>query len=164
MSVPTTPSSADQITPTTSKNLDDACQDVEAKIGRTDNKASLLLAFNGAVLAGLAGIADKDLPAAAQLVGGAAVLSFGASAVLLLLVVRPNLGGRGRVVREGFPCWAQLSEEGLIHAMRQDTRAIRVQALSLIAVAKFERLARAVDLILAALALLLVAAVLAAIG
>ncbi|MEV7082421.1 Pycsar system effector family protein [Streptomyces sp. NPDC093516] len=146
------------------KNLDDACHDVEAKISRTDNKASLLLAFDGAVLAGLTSAADKDLPLPAQFTGGAAVLAFATSAVLLLLVVRPNLGGRGRVVREGFPCWAQMSEDTLLNTMRQDTRLTRVKALSIIAVIKFERLARAVDLILAALALLLVAAVLAVTG
>lgn len=69
---------------------------------------------------------------------------------------------------------AQLSEEDLLSAMRQDTRAVRVQALSRIAVAKFERLARAavdplddlrrVDIILAVLALLLITAVLAVVG
>ncbi|MGW6841313.1 hypothetical protein [Streptomyces sp. NPDC054958] len=42
--------------------------------------------------------------------------------------------------------------------MREDTRAIRVRALSTIAVRKYRRLTRAVDTILAALALLLVAA------
>jgi hypothetical protein len=141
------------------KNLDDACHDVEAKISRTDSKASLLLAFNGAVLAGLASVADKDLPLPAQFAGGAAVLALAASAVLLLLVVRPNLGGRGRVVREGFPCWARMSEDDLLNAMRHDTRATRVRSLSIIAVAKFQRLALAVDVILAALALLTVAAI-----
>jgi Family of unknown function (DUF5706) len=146
------------------KNLDDACHDVEAKISRTDNKASLLLAFDGAVLAGLASVADKKLPPTAQLAGAAAVLALAAAAVLLLLVVRPNLGGRGRVVREGFPRWAQLSEDALLNVMREDTRATRVRSLSILAVAKFERLARAVDTILAALALLLVAAVLAVAG
>ncbi|MFF1545997.1 Pycsar system effector family protein [Streptomyces sp. NPDC058291] len=147
-----------------SKNLDDACHDVEAKITRTDSKASLLLAFDGAVLAGLASVADQDLPLSAQIAGGLAVLALAAAAVLLLLVVRPNLGGRGRVIREGFPCWAQLSEDDLITAMRTDTRVTRVKSLSLIAVAKFERLTRAVDTILAALALLLAAAVLAVAG
>lgn len=48
--------------------------------------------------------------------------------------------------------------------MGQDTRVIRVRALSLIALAKFERLARADDIILAALALLLVAAILTIVG
>ncbi|MEW2623644.1 Pycsar system effector family protein [Streptomyces sp. NPDC048106] len=146
------------------KNLDDACHDVEAKISRTDSKASLLLAFDGAVLAGLASVADKNLPLPAQVAGGAAVLALVASAVLLLLVVRPNLGGRGRVIREGFPSWAQLSEDDLLDTMRQDTRLTRVRSLSILAVAKFERLTRAVDLILAALALLLVTAVLTVTG
>ncbi|MGW7513118.1 Pycsar system effector family protein [Streptomyces massasporeus] len=164
MATPTTSTATGPSTPTVDKALDDACHDVEAKIGRCDSKASLLLAFNGAVLAGLASAADKDLPRPAQLVGGCAVLTLAVSAVLLLLIVRPNLGGRGRVVREGFPRWAELSEEDLLNAMGQDTRVIRVRALSLIALAKFERLARAVDIILAALALLLVAAILTIVG
>ncbi|MGW1596977.1 Pycsar system effector family protein [Streptomyces sp. NPDC002343] len=146
------------------KNLNEACADVEAKISRTDNKSSLLLAFDGAVLAGLASVAGEDLPMPAQLVGGAAVLALADAAVLLLLVVRPDLGGRGRIIREGFPCWAQMSEDELLQAMHQDTRLTRVRTLSIIAVAKFQRLARAVDIILAALALLLVAAVLAVAG
>lgn len=147
------------------KNLDIACAMVTSEIARTDSKASLLLAFDGAVLAGLASIADKHLSPPAQLVGGAAVLTLAAAAVLLLLVVRPNLGGRGRIIREGFPCWAQTrSEDDLLATMSEDTRATRIRSLSIIAVAKYERLARAVDTILAALALTLVAAVLAATG
>ncbi|MEV8529208.1 Pycsar system effector family protein [Streptomyces sp. NPDC052000] len=146
------------------QNLDEALHDVESKINRTDSKASLLLAFDGAALAGLASIADKQLPLPSRLVGGAAVLALVAAAVLLLLVVRPNLGGKSRTVREGFPRWAQLSEDALLAAMREDTRVMRVRTLSIIAVAKFERLAHAVDLILAALALLLTAAALAVAG
>ncbi|WJV51789.1 Pycsar system effector family protein [Streptomyces flavofungini] len=91
-------------------------------------------------------------------------LALAVAAVLLLLVVRPNLGGRGRVVREGFPCWAQLDEDGIRASMGRDTRATRVKTLSTIAVAKYQRLTRAVDTILAALALLLIAAVLAVTG
>lgn len=67
------------------KNLDDACHDVEAKISRTDSEAPLLLAIDGAILAGLAGVVDKELPLPAQFVGGAAVLALVAAAVLLLL-------------------------------------------------------------------------------
>ncbi|MFI9080952.1 Pycsar system effector family protein [Streptomyces sioyaensis] len=160
----TSPSAAPLATRDPDKNLDAACATVTTEIGRTDSKASLLLAFDGAVLAGLASLADKKLPLPTQLAGGAAVLALAAAAVLLLLVVRPNLGGKGRVVREGFPCWAQLHEDALLTAMREDTRATRVRSLSLIAVAKFERLARAVDAILAALFLLLVAAALAVTG
>lgn len=148
----------------TDKNLDQGCATVTTEISRTDSKASLLLAFDGAALAGLASLADTDLPLPAQLTGGTAVLALATAAALLLLVVRPNLGGDGRVVREGFPCWAQMDENALLTAMRQDTRATRIKSLSTIAAAKFHRLARAVDIILAALALLLVAAVFAATG
>ncbi|MFI0915484.1 Pycsar system effector family protein [Streptomyces abikoensis] len=145
----------------TSANLDAACTTVSSEIARTDSKASLLLAFDGAVLAGLASLADKKLPLPAQVAGGAAVLTLAAAAALLLLVVRPNLGGKGRVVREGFPHWAELPEDDLVAALNQDARATQIKSLSLIAVAKYERLTRAVDTILAALALLLAAAALA---
>ncbi|MER6377166.1 hypothetical protein ABT255_54935, partial [Streptomyces mirabilis] len=46
--------------------------------GRTDGKSSLLLAFNRAVLAGLASVADKDLPTATKVFGALAVLALGA--------------------------------------------------------------------------------------
>ncbi|WP_258573008.1 hypothetical protein [Streptomyces sp. KM273126] len=42
------------------KNLDTACATVAGEIERTGGEASLLLAFNGAVLAGLGSVADKD--------------------------------------------------------------------------------------------------------
>ncbi|MFC8176217.1 hypothetical protein [Streptomyces sp. NPDC057325] len=74
----------------------------------TDSKASLLLAFDGAALADLAGLADKPFPLSTRIAGGATVLTPATAAVLLLLllllllVVRPNFGGR-RTVREGCP-------------------------------------------------------------
>lgn len=150
--------------PVTDKNLDAACAAVTTEIGRTDNKASLLLAFDGAVLAGLASLADKDLPLPALIPGSAAALTLVVAAVLLLWGVRPNLGGTNRPAREGFPCWARLNDDDLLAAMREDTRATRVRSLSTIAVAKFQRLARAVDFLLTSLALLLAAAVLAVTG
>ncbi|MFE2529309.1 hypothetical protein ACFXEL_34355 [Streptomyces sp. NPDC059382] len=48
--------------------------------------------------------------------------------------------------------------------MNEDTRAARIKALSTIAATKYARLARAVDTILTALALLLAAAILAVTG
>jgi hypothetical protein len=143
------------------KNLDAACVSVDAQVARCDSKASLLLAFTGATLAGLAALADKPLPGTAQVLGGGAVLALAAAAVLLLLVVRPDLGGRRRTVTEGFPLWARLTTDAVLASLREDTRATRVRALSALAVAKYQRLRQAVDCILAALALLLVAAVLA---
>ncbi|WP_370424332.1 Pycsar system effector family protein (plasmid) [Streptomyces sp. QH1-20] len=146
------------LTITGDRNLDAACATVTSEIARTDSKASLLLAFDGAVLAGLASVADKDLPVFTKTAGGLAVLTLAVAAVLLLLVVRPNLGG-GRIVREGLPYWARLEENELQEAMGQDHRLARVKALSILAVRKFRRLALAVDVILASLVLLTAAAI-----
>ncbi|MER7841825.1 Pycsar system effector family protein [Streptomyces sp. NPDC096040] len=134
--------------------LDDAVRDTDAKITRTDSNASLLLAFVGAVLAGLGSTIDDHLPVLTAVAGELAILAL--AAVLLLLVVRPRLSGRDRA---SFPYWARLLDDSLILAsMTGDTRAARIRVLSRIAVAKFTQLRRAVDLILLALALLALAA------
>ncbi|MGW2769804.1 Pycsar system effector family protein [Streptomyces sp. NPDC001275] len=122
---------------------------------RTDGKASLLLAFNGTALAGLASVADKDLPPATKAFGSFSVLALGAAAVLLLLVVRPRLRGDDRA---SFPYWARLDEDEIRACMDGDTRAARIRVLSALAMRKFTHLRRAVDLTLAALALLALAA------
>ncbi|MDX3637016.1 DUF5706 domain-containing protein [Streptomyces europaeiscabiei] len=140
---------------TVDKNLDTACASVASEIGRTDGKSSLLLAFNGAVLAGLASVADKDLPPATKLFGALAVLTLGAAAVLLLLVVRPRLRGDDKA---SFPYWAGLDDDGIRACMDGDPRAARIRVLSTLAVRKFTHLRRAVDLSLAALVLLALAA------
>ncbi|WP_331719064.1 DUF5706 domain-containing protein (plasmid) [Streptomyces sp. NBC_00289] len=137
------------------RNLDAACATVAGEIARTDGKASLLLAFNGAVLAGLASVADADLPLLTRALGEAAVLALAAAAVLLLLVVRPRLGGDDRA---SFPYWAGLYDDHeIVACMQGDSRAARIRVLSRIAVGKYRQLRRAVDLSLAALALLLLA-------
>ncbi|MEW2078794.1 Pycsar system effector family protein [Streptomyces sp. NPDC013433] len=138
------------------KNLDAACAAVAGEIARTDGKASLLLAFTGAALVGLASVADQDLPPMTKAFGSMAVLAFGAVAVLLLLVVRPRLSGADRA---SFPYWAQLDEDEIRTCMDSDTRAARIRALSVIAVRKYRHLRRAVDLSLAALPLLMPAGV-----
>ncbi|MGI5532520.1 Pycsar system effector family protein [Streptomyces syringium] len=140
---------------TTDTNLDNACASVTAEITRTDSKASLLLAFNGAVLAGLASAADKDLPPATKVFGALAALALGTAAVLLLLVVCPRLSGSDQA---SFPHWAQLDEDQIRACMEGDTRAARIRVLSIIAVTKFTRLRHSVHLSLAALALLALAA------
>ncbi|MGW7207109.1 hypothetical protein [Streptomyces sp. NPDC054837] len=56
------------------------------ELGRTDGKSSLLLAFNGAVLAGLASVADKDLPPVTKVCGALAaevLLALAAAGVTL---------------------------------------------------------------------------------
>lgn len=100
---------------------------------RTDSKASLLLAFTGAVLAGLASAADHQLPLVTKVFGALAVLTLGAAAVLLLLVVRPRLGGTDRA---SFPYWAQLDEAEIRASMTGDPRAARIRVLSGIALRK----------------------------
>ncbi|MFK0182144.1 Pycsar system effector family protein [Streptomyces xanthochromogenes] len=141
--------------PAIDKNLDVACASVASEIARTDSKASLLLAFNGAVLAGLASVADKDLPAVPKVIGALAALALGVAAVLLLLVVRPRLRADDRA---SFPHWAKLDEDDIRSCMEGDTRATRIRVLSTLAVRKYVHLRRAVDLSLAALALLALAA------
>ncbi|MDQ1033075.1 hypothetical protein QF035_010657 [Streptomyces umbrinus] len=112
-----------------------------------------MLAFTGAVLAGLTSLADQQLPGVTRVFG---VLALAAASVLLLLVVRPRLGGSDRA---SFPYWARLDEDGVRACIDGDARPARIQVLSVIALRKFTHLRRAVDLILTALALLLVAAI-----
>ncbi|MFE7077244.1 Pycsar system effector family protein [Streptomyces sp. NPDC057620] len=140
----------------TDHNLAEACAFVSGEIARTDGKSSLLLAFTGAVLAGLASLTGRSLPTVTQAFGAAGVLALTAASILLLLVVRPRLRGGGP---ESFPAWARMSEDDIREALHGDLRAARMRILSRIAVRKFRRLQRAVDLILTALALLLIAAI-----
>lgn len=133
------------------QNLKDALATVATEIGRTDNKASLLLAFNGAVIAGLAGSADKHLPLLCLVAGGFAVLALAASTVLLLLVVLPRLRGADRA---SFPYWATCDTQQILSDMSDDHRADRLRVLSQIALSKFEGLARAIRLSLAAVVLI----------
>ncbi|MFJ9412457.1 Pycsar system effector family protein [Streptomyces sp. NPDC101393] len=142
---------------TTDQNLNTTLARVATEIGRTDSKASLLLAFDGAALAGIAGLADKPLPLATKVIGGLAALTLAAAAVLLLLVVRPRLGGT-TPAPGSFPHLAQLSETEIPDVMAQDYRAANLRVLSALTVRKFTALASAVDLILAALGLLVLAA------
>ncbi|WP_329557558.1 Pycsar system effector family protein [Streptomyces sp. NBC_00696] len=115
---------------------------------RTDSKASLLLAFVGALLAGAWTVAkDVPLTTPADVAGGAGMGLLVTAAGLLLRSVRPNLGG-GR----GFPLWATLRAEEISATLAQD-QAADIAGLSRIAVAKFTCLQRAGGglLILAAL-------------
>ncbi|MFI1408324.1 Pycsar system effector family protein [Streptomyces sp. NPDC020707] len=139
----------------TDHNLDAACAHVSGEIARTDGKSSLLLAFTGAVLAGLASLVGQPLPVFSLACVTTAVLALMAASVLLM-VVRPRLRGGGR---ESFPAWARMSEAEIREALHGDVRAARIQILSRIAVRKFGHLQWAVDLILLALAMLLLAVI-----
>ncbi|MFE4373287.1 Pycsar system effector family protein [Streptomyces sp. NPDC056835] len=143
-------------------SLTAAHAEVKAEIARTDNKTGLLLAFIGALLAGVWTVAkDVSLPAGALVVGGTGVALLVAAAGLLLRAVRPNLGGARPV---GFPRWATLTAEEIRTELDEDKRAQHIAALSRIAVCKFANLRRAVDLTCVAGVLLIVAAVIAIVG
>jgi hypothetical protein len=143
-------------------NLDAARADVKAEIARTDAKVSLLLAFVGALLAGVWTVASgRRLAAAAAVFGGAGVVLLVAVAGVLLWAVRPNLGGDRPV---GFPRWARLSAEEIRGDLAGDDRAEHIAALSRIAVAKYAHLRRAVDLTCVAGVLLALAAMVVALG
>ncbi|ADI09740.1 putative mobile element trasfer protein [Streptomyces bingchenggensis BCW-1] len=147
---------------TIEQNLTAAHAEVKAEIARTDSKTSLLLAFIGALLAGVWTVAnDAHLPAPAYAVGGTGVALLVTAAALLLRAVRPNLGGARPM---GFPLWATLSAEQIRATLAEDRREQDIANLSRIAVAKFANLRRAVDLTCVAGVLLLVAAGIAAGG
>lgn len=116
--------------------------EAKAEIGVTNSKASLLLAFVGAVMAGAFSLAqDLPLDVPACVTGGTGLLLLVAAAGLLLRAVRPNLGGGG-----GFPLWATLTPQQLLTLAEERDLAAEVVVLSRIAVAKHLCLRRAVDL------------------
>ena len=136
-----------------SVNLDAAHAEVKAEIARTDNKVSLLLAFVGALLAGVWTVGSgRRLPVAAVVFGLAGVAVLLAVAGLLLWAVRPNLGGG-----HGFPLWAGLSPDEIRARLSGDDRAADIAGLSRITVGKYVLLRRAVDLTCVAGVLLAVA-------
>ncbi|NEB81198.1 integral membrane plasmid transfer protein [Streptomyces sp. SID14478] len=141
------------------RSLSDAHAEVKAEITRTDGKASLLLAFIGAVLAGVWS-AGKDAPLTpyALIPGLAGIAVLVAAAALLLSSVRPNLSGR-----HGFPLWATLTAEQIREAVNTDTAA-DIAGLSRIAVIKFTALRRAIDLTRIGGGLLIVATLVLAFG
>jgi len=133
--------------------------EVKAELARTDTKASLLLAFTGAMLAGAWTVATSvHLPPAAMAFGAAGVAVLLAAATYLLRTVRPNLGGARP---QGFPKWATLTPDEIRDELSEDDRPAHIAALSRIAVARFNRLCSAIDLTCVAGGLLVVAAVIA---
>ncbi|WP_432128249.1 Pycsar system effector family protein [Streptomyces sp. bgisy082] len=134
--------------------------EVKAELARTDTKASLLLAFTGAALAAVWTIATHTpLHPAALVIGGAGAVVLLAVVALLLRAVRPNLGGGA-----GFPKWATLTAEEIHTEFAEDQRAQDIVNLSRIAVTKFARLQRAIDLTYTAGGLFLAAALIALAG
>jgi hypothetical protein len=129
---------------------------------RHDTKASLLLAVDGGILALVAAITHRqDLGWDVRLSGALGLVALAASILILLLSIRPSLGGRAG---EGWELWSDLDRDDLIVHMRTDRTPERVLFLSRIVRRKFQRLRLAVDLLIAGLLLLAVATFIAAVG
>jgi Zn-dependent protease with chaperone function len=136
--------------------LSEALVETQGQIARTDTKASNLTTFIGLLLTGVTVAGGSvSLPLAARVVGGLGVALLAVAGGLLLWVARPRLKPRSAGT---FPHWATLSGEQLLAELAVDRRAEAVVALSRLAVAKYERVQRAVDLTLIAGALLGLAA------
>ncbi|MGY0065214.1 Pycsar system effector family protein (plasmid) [Streptomyces sp. LZ34] len=140
-------------------NLIDARNRVASDLGRTDSKASILLAFQGAALAGIATLADKPIPTPGRYIGAAAVAALVASTVLLLLVVRPRIGGANGHDQASFPYWATCTPEQIRTSLADLRLEHQTQVLSQIACRKHRLLQRAVDITLTAIGLTALAAV-----
>lgn len=152
------PTTADR----TDAALSQALADVKGEIARTDSKSSLLIAFDGALLAGLTAATPKLSPTIPTvLLGGAGFILLLAAAGMLLSVIRPRL----RPAAPGsFPHLATLTADQVREVLAVDRRADNIAVLSRLAKAKFERLQRAVDCTRLAGVLLVAAAVVAGIG
>ncbi|MFD8534318.1 Pycsar system effector family protein [Streptosporangium canum] len=134
--------------------LDHESTAVRAELARTDVKASTVLAFAGtsfSVLAALVTLAS-GLAVPARVGLGVAVALLAAASAVALTVIRPCLPRQGGT---GFVAHAAADVEQLLAGFAADAetrRARDVIRLSQIATAKYARLRRAVDLMLAALA------------
>ncbi|MFJ2203317.1 Pycsar system effector family protein [Streptomyces violaceusniger] len=143
-------------------NLERALSDTATEIGRTDNKASLLLALDGVLVAAVATL-GTDLPAVALAAAGIGVTALIASVTLGLLVVRPRFNAP-RVADDSsnFVYWAAADEASITTAMVEDHRMARVRVLSTITLRKMRFLRWAVDFTLLAVVALAAAALIAA--
>ncbi|MEU6175848.1 Pycsar system effector family protein [Streptantibioticus parmotrematis] len=130
--------------------LDSELATVAAEIVRTDGKASLLLAFVGAGLAGLAQVTGHGRTLALTCAALTA-LDLAAAVVVLLLTVWPRLGSGG--IDRAFPHWARLSPAEVRAALTTDDRAARIVTLSRIALRKYRHLRVAVLLCIVAVPL-----------
>jgi pycsar effector protein len=128
---------------------------LQGDLARSEGKASLLLALSGAALVALMSTAPAlrpALPAAAAGALGAAALL--AATVLLLLAVRPNLGG------SGWTRWPALSVEQLRAHLRSGYDPENLRFMAELATRKFRLIRAAVDCMLTGIGLLALASIL----
>lgn len=140
------------------KNMTDrATADVESTLARVDAKANTLLAFAlglASAVVALAVTRPRIHPAAMVAIGGAGVM-LAAAAVLLLLAVRPHIPRKGGT---GFVSIARAQDDDSFRRVVIDARGYQhLRSMSALAVAKYRTVRRAVDLVIAAVAVLVAA-------
>ncbi len=146
----------------TERNLSMADDMLGRELVRHDTKASLLIAVDGGILALVAAIThNEDLGWDVRLPGTFGLGVLAASILLLLLSIRPALGGNAG---EGWELWSDLDRDNLMVHMRTDRRPERVLFLSRIVRRKFRQLRLAVDLLMTGVLLLAVATFNSAVG
>lgn len=139
----------------TDAKLLQARTDVVAEISRTDSKAAALLTAFGIPLAVLvAAVPGHDLPAPAGILVGLGAVGLVAAMLVVLLVVRPRLGGNAR---GSYLHWATCTPEEVRADVTVDRTAERVVKLSQIAAEKYRALKVAIDITAGALVLLVLA-------
>lgn len=130
---------------------------LQTDLARTDTKASLLLALSGAALVALASNAPDLHPTVpAAVVASLAAAALLASTLILLLAIRPHLGGNG------WTTWSRLSTDQLRELLTSGYQVEHLRFMSTLARRKFRLIRIAVDCMLAGLGLLAVMAVLVA--
>lgn len=143
-------------------NLSAALDHTVQEIGRTDTKAGVLLGLHSVLVAALA-LLGHQIPAPALVFAIVASLALVTAVVLALLVVRPRLGApNGTNDRSSFVYWATATPEDISAAMTEDRRALRVSALSSIALRKMQVLRHSANATAVAVIALAVAAILTA--
>ena len=143
---------------TLAKHLSVGKKTVRVELQRADAKASQLLAFFGAVLAGVLTLTRTGISPAASALLYLAALPTAAAVVLLLVTLCPNLAGSGHA---GFTRWARFThrpDELLTDLDRSERHHLEDEAyhlavLSDIAVRKYRRTTTAVGLLLIGLGL-----------
>nr|WP_237330466.1 Pycsar system effector family protein [Streptomyces sp. BA2] len=93
---------------------------------------------------------------AAQIIGGCGVAAFCAAIVMLLLVVRPALGGS---TPHGWPHWATCTPDQIREQLLEDQRADRLCVLARLAARKMYGIRHAIHFLLGGIGCLALAAV-----
>ncbi|MFC7309329.1 Pycsar system effector family protein [Streptomyces monticola] len=134
---------------------------LQGDLARTETKASLLLALTGAALVVLvttATAADVALPVAAAVAGWLGAFALLAATVVLLLAIRPHLGG------SGWTSWPRLADDELRQRLSTGYQVEHLRFMAALAARKFQLIRVAVDCVIAGIALLTLASVLGAVA